>query len=135
MSEYQTPLIASEEVRKNFIKSFLLVSIVAALVIAASWYLGDLLGDVKMGLIIGGIVVAVVLPLQIFTAKWAILGMTRGRAADPDDLQERRLLHLAEGLCCYVERCVEYLQSVGAEEKLISALRNVPLHPGRRAGL
>lgn len=41
------------------------------------------------------------------------------------------LLHLAEGLCCYVERCVEYLQSVGAEEKLISALRNVPLHPAR----
>jgi heat shock protein HtpX len=98
MTEYQTPLIASEEVRKNFIKSFILVAIVATMVVAASWYLGDLLGDVKMGLLIGGIIVAVVLPIQILTAKWAILGMARGRAADPDDLRERRILQLAEGL-------------------------------------
>ena len=62
MNNSNTPLIASEEVRKNFIKSFILVAVVAALVIAASWYLGDLLGDVKTGLLIGGIVVAVVLP-------------------------------------------------------------------------
>ena len=98
MTNIQTPLIASEEVRKNFIKSFILVAVVAGLVIAASWYLGDLLGDVKTGLLIGGIVVAVVLPLQILTAKWAILGMARGREADPDDLKERRVLQLAEGL-------------------------------------
>ena len=98
MNNSNTPLIASEEVRKNFIKSFILVAVVAALVIAASWYLGDLLGDVKTGLLIGGIVVAVVLPLQILTAKWAILGMARGREADPDDLRERRVLQLAEGL-------------------------------------
>ena len=98
MNNSNTPLIASEEVRKNFIKSFILVAVVAALVIAASWYLGDLLGDVKTGLLIGGIVVAVVLPLQILTAKWAILGMARGREADPDDLKERRVLQLAEGL-------------------------------------
>ncbi|MBO7330102.1 MAG: M48 family metalloprotease [Lentisphaeria bacterium] len=98
MNNSNTPLIASEEVRKNFIKSFILVAVVAALVIAASWYLGDLLGDVKTGLLIGGVVVAVVLPLQILTAKWAILGMARGREADPDDLKERRVLQLAEGL-------------------------------------
>ena len=98
MNDVKTPLIASEEVRKNFIKSFILVAIVAGLVIAASWYLGDLLGDVKTGLLIGGIVVAVVLPLQILTAKWAILGMARGREADPEDLKERRVLQLAEGL-------------------------------------
>ena len=98
MTNIQTPLIASEEVRKNFIKSFILVAVVAGLVIAASWYLGDLLGDVKTGLLIGGIVVAVVLPLQILIAKWAILGMARGREADPDDLKERRVLQLAEGL-------------------------------------
>ena len=98
MNNSNTPLIASEEVRKNFIKSFILVAVVAALVIATSWYLGDLLGDVKTGVLIGGIVVAVVLPLQILTAKWAILGMARGREADPDDLKERRVLQLAEGL-------------------------------------
>lgn len=98
MSNYQAPLIASEEVRKNFIKSFILVFIIAALVLAASWFLGDMLGDVRLGILIGCIVVAVVLPLQILTAKWAILGMARGRAANPNNLRERRAIHITEGL-------------------------------------
>ena len=98
MSNYQSPLIASEEVRKNFTKSFILVTIISALVLGASWYLGELLGDVKTGLLIGVIIVAVVLPLQILTAKWAILGMARGREIDPENLQERRLLQIAQGL-------------------------------------
>lgn len=98
MSNYQSPLIASEEVRKNFTKSFILVMIMSALVLGASWYLGELLGDVKTGLLIGVIIVAVVLPLQILTAKWAILGMARGREIDPENLQERRLLQIAQGL-------------------------------------
>ena len=98
MSNYQAPLIASEEVRKNFIKSFILVFIIAALVLAASWFLGDMLNDVHLGIFIGIIVVAVVLPLQILTAKWAILGMARGRAANPNNLRERRALQITEGL-------------------------------------
>ena len=98
MNNYQSPLIASEEVRKNFTKSFILVTIISALVLGASWYLGELLGDVKTGLLIGVIIVAVVLPLQILTAKWAILGMARGREIDPENLQERRLLQIAQGL-------------------------------------
>ena len=96
--QIQTPLIASEEIRKNFIKSFFLIAIIAALIVAASWYLGDLLGNVHTGLLIGGLIVAIGLPLQIFTAKWAILSMARGREIDPEDLRERRLQHLAEGL-------------------------------------
>jgi len=35
-------------------------------------------------------VVLIVLPIQILTAKWAILGMTRGRAADPENRHLRR---------------------------------------------
>lgn len=97
-TQYHKPLIASEEVRKNFIKSFILVAIVAGLTFGAAWLLGDLLGDVSMGLTIGMILVAVLLPLQIMTAKWTILSMARGREVDPENLRERRLLHLAEGL-------------------------------------
>ena len=93
-----TPLIASEEVRKNFIKSFILVGIVVAAVLGASYYLGELLGDVELGMIIGAVIVAVVLPLQILTAKFVILSMAHGREINPDDLRERRLLHLAQGL-------------------------------------
>ena len=92
------PLIASEEVRKNFRNSVILILIVVALIFGVSWLIGDLLDDVKTGLVIGAVVVAIVLPIQILTAKWAILGMTRGRAADPEDLRERRALHITEGL-------------------------------------
>lgn len=41
------------------------------------------------------------------------------------------LLHLVEGICSYVERCVAYLISVQAQEKLVEALKQVPLYPAR----
>ncbi len=97
-NQFTTPLIASEEIRKNFIKSFFLVLIVAAAVFGASWLLGHMLGNVVTGLIVGAVIVAIVLPLQILTAKWIILSMAHGRPLNPNDLRERRLLHLAEGL-------------------------------------
>ena len=92
------PLIASEEVRKNFTKSFILIGFIAALVIAASWLIGEMLDDLPTGLMIGALVVVIVLPLQILTAKWVILGMTSGRKVNMEDMRERRLQHLAEGL-------------------------------------
>ena len=70
------PLIAAEEVRSNFIKSFVLVGIIIALVIAASYFIGYMLGDIKTGLLIGGGISVIVIPLQIMTAKWMILGMS-----------------------------------------------------------
>ncbi len=39
------------------------------------------------------------------------------------------LIHLVEGINCYTKRCVDYLESVNADEKLISALKKVPMHP------
>lgn len=92
------PLIAAEEVRSNFIKSFILVGVIVALVFALSYYIGRLLDDINAGLLIGAGVTLVVIPLQIMTAKWMILAMTGGRAANPNDLRERRALHIVEGL-------------------------------------
>ena len=92
------PLIAAEEVRSNFIKSFVLVGIIIALVIAASYLIGYMLNDIKSGLFIGAVVSVIVIPLQIMTAKWMILAMTSGRAANPNDLCERRAIHIVEGL-------------------------------------
>ena len=37
------------------------------------------------------------------------------------------LIHLYEGIRCYVSRCVKYLEEEKAEERLINALKNVPL--------
>lgn len=42
------------------------------------------------------------------------------------DLREG-LLHIYEGIKRYAERCVEYLESVNADRKLINALKKVPL--------
>ena len=92
------PLIAAEEVRSNFIKSFFLVGIIIALVFGLSYYIGYLLGDIRTGLLIGAGVSLVLIPLQIMTAKWMILAMTSGRKANPNDLRERRALHIVEGL-------------------------------------
>lgn len=39
------------------------------------------------------------------------------------------LLHIVEGIKTYTQRCVEYLESVNADKKLIDALKKVPMSP------
>lgn len=41
------------------------------------------------------------------------------------------LLHLLEGIDTYVSRCVSCLEAAGAEDKLICALKQVPMKPAR----
>lgn len=41
------------------------------------------------------------------------------------------LLHLIAGIDCYAKKCVDYLKSVGAEERLIEALKTVPMYPAK----
>ena len=41
------------------------------------------------------------------------------------------LLHVVCGIESYITRCVEYLKSVSADQKLIAALQRVPLYPAR----
>ena len=43
------------------------------------------------------------------------------------------LLHVIRGIESYIARCVDYLVSVSADEKLIFALQRVPLYPARTA--
>ena len=43
------------------------------------------------------------------------------------------LLHIVLGIECYITRCIEYLTSIGAEQKLIEALKRVPLYPAKTA--
>lgn len=93
-----TPLIAAEEVRSNFIKSFFLVGIIIALVFGASYFIGHLLGDIQTGLLIGVGISAILIPLQIMTAKWMILAMTSGRKANYGDIRERRAIQIVQGL-------------------------------------
>lgn len=97
-SEIGSAVFAQEEVRKNYWKSLFLIIILIAIVLGLSYWIGAELGDVRMGLGIGVIVSFVVIPIQIMTAKWVILGMARGKAANPEILAERRAMQLLEGL-------------------------------------
>lgn len=97
-SEIGSAVFAQEEVRKNYWKSLFLIIILIAIVLGLSYWIGAELGDVRMGLGIGVIVSFVVIPIQIMTAKWTILGMARGKAANPEILAERRAMQLLEGL-------------------------------------
>ena len=90
--------IASEEVRANYIKTVVLLILMAAFIAGLTWLLGDLLGDLELGLIIGGIVCLVVIPLELLFAKFAVIHLTGCRKADPDKIQQRRIIHLVEGL-------------------------------------
>lgn len=45
-----------------------------------------------------------------------------------EDMREG-LVHLVAGIETYAKRCVEYLRSVGADERLIQALEKVPMYP------
>ena len=95
---YSMPRIAAEEVRSNFIKSFFLVGVIIVLVLGAAYIIGFMLDNIPMGMLIGAGVAFIVIPLQIMTAKWMILSMTSGRAANPGDLRERRAMQIVEGL-------------------------------------
>lgn len=90
--------IASEEVRANYIKTVVLLILMMACIAGLSWLLGDLLGDLELGLIIGGIVCLVVIPLELLFAKFAVIHLTGCRKADPNKIQQRRIIQLVEGL-------------------------------------
>lgn len=90
--------IASEEVRANYIKTAILLILMAACIVGLAWLLGELLGDLELGLIIGVIVCAVVIPLELLCAKFAVIHMTGCKKANPNNLQHRRIIQLVEGL-------------------------------------
>ncbi len=90
--------IASEEVRANYIKTAVLLCLMAAAIVGLSWLLGELLGDLKMGLTIGAAVCAVVIPLELLCAKFAVIRMTGCKRAKLNDPRQRRIIQLVEGL-------------------------------------
>lgn len=90
--------ITFEEVRKNKIKSVFLLLLLAAVVFCLGYLIGYMVGDINYGLMIAAIVTLVVFPIQILTARFTILTMTRGKKADPADPVQHRLISIVEGL-------------------------------------
>lgn len=54
----------------------------------------------------------------------------RIKKIEDKDMREG-LLNLVEGIKTYLKRCTDYLESVQAEQRLIAALRQVPMFPAR----
>ena len=98
MNEIGKVRFSREEVRKNFIKSWLLIILLAAIAFGLSVWIGTELDDPRIGVLIGTVIALIVIPVQIFTAKWAILAMARGRKVNMDDPKERRAMQLLEGI-------------------------------------
>lgn len=98
-SQNKKPYITTQEVRKNFIKSFLLLAILVVVILLLSLAIGVYAyGDLQAGLAFGGMVALIVVPMQLFTARAAILRMTRGVQADPQNPQHARVISLVEGV-------------------------------------
>ncbi len=54
----------------------------------------------------------------------------RNRIEKISDIEIRDgLLHLLSALECYIKRCIQYLEDIKADTKLINALKKVPLYP------
>ena len=90
--------IASEEVRSNYIKTVILLVMMFAMIVGLAWLLGFLLGNQKLGLLIGLGASAIVIPLELLFAKFAVLHLTGCVPADPNILQQRKIIHMVEGL-------------------------------------
>ena len=68
--------IASEEVRANYVKTVILLVVMFALLTGLSWLLGFLFGNIRMGLLIGMGISALVIALELLCAKFAVLHLT-----------------------------------------------------------
>jgi len=94
----ERPLITVSEVRNNFIKSYILIFTLVAMIIGLGYIIGYLVGDPKYGILLSLIACGVIIPVQLLTAKFFILKMTKGHELDMSNPKHRRLKSIVEGL-------------------------------------
>ena len=98
MNTPSKPYFSVEEVRKNKIKTGILILIMALIILILSIGIGYMAEDVYYGLTIGVIITVIVIPIQMLTAKSAILSMSRGKKLDMANDRHRKLQSIVEGL-------------------------------------
>lgn len=98
MSEKYQSLFTHEEIRKNKIKTFILLSLFIVIILILSSAIGYYLDDINQGLFIGAVTTAIVVPINILSSKLVILSSTKGRPIDIDNPNHMRLKNLVEGL-------------------------------------
>lgn len=96
----EKPLIIVEEQMKNKRNSYILVGICILIILLLSVAIGYQMDSISSGLLIGVLVIAIVIPLNLFTTKLAIMMSVKGKKINSDcnDLKYLRVVHLVEGL-------------------------------------
>ena len=97
-TSYQRSLFTHEEIRKNKIKTFLLISGFIIIILIFSIAIGYYLNNVYEGLFIGIAVTLIVVPINIFFSKFTIMFSTKGKPIDIENTQHLKVKNLVEGL-------------------------------------
>lgn len=95
--EHETVIIY-EQVRKNQIKTVLLIALYVAVIFAICIAIGYYADSMVYGIGIGCVVVFVILPIQMATGGMMMGSRTHWREANLSDIKEDRVYNLIEGL-------------------------------------
>lgn len=98
MQDNSKILLASEEVRSNFRKTVILFCMMIICIFGLSWLLGELFNDVSLGLTIGLGICLIVIPLEMLSARFAIVSLTGCVPLDLSNPAEQRILSIVQGL-------------------------------------
>ncbi len=91
-------IITHEQVRKNQIKTVVLIILYVAIIITLSLSIGYYNNSIELGILIAGFIILILLPIQILTGKKSVGSNTKWHEIDTNDQKERDVLHLVEGL-------------------------------------
>ncbi|MGB4439068.1 MAG: M48 family metalloprotease [Sedimentibacter sp.] len=98
MSEIKRPVIIYEQVRKNQIKTVLLIAFYIIIILVMSYTIGYYADNMAFGISIGVFIVCILMPVQIFTGTKMVGSHTNWKEANMSNPNESRIANLVEGL-------------------------------------
>jgi heat shock protein HtpX len=87
-----------DEVRKNVVKSIILIFVMVLLIFGVCMAIGFYYDNYAVGLLWGVLVSGIVLPVQLLTARFTIIHATKGKKLDLANPKHQELQSLVEGL-------------------------------------
>lgn len=92
-------VITFEQVRKNQIRTVILIAVYVLIIFLLSFTIGYYYYDsIALGILIGVFIVGILVPIQILTGKNVVGSNTRWHQVDMNDPDEREVQNLVEGL-------------------------------------
>lgn len=98
MSSEQRPVIIYEQVRKNQLRTFVLIAFYVIIIFMICFSLGYYYDNIVLGIGIALFVVCVLLPVQMLTGMAMVGSRTNWAEADMSNTNERKVYNLVEGL-------------------------------------